>query len=285
MGDLRNDRLRRFLTTMLLLSGVCLFAACGEKNIASTENEFEANLMFDILHTRGLNVEKVTKAGEKPAWDIVIDEGWFGSGEAAVATQVLNDHGLPRVKELLPETSSPYGMTSPEEVKKRQNREKEIQIENYLYSLPGVINVKVAVAQPDNDILSLDKTAPTASILIVQKDLPPKFTHADVQNLVSGSIPNLKPQNVNVTITHQPLREVPLEKLVNQRRTNTIIALGTGLIVMLMLALTGIWYFLKRRKTPAEPDIEQLAEGEDVAEIADLNRPALRAGDKEVLPE
>jgi len=282
MANSRNNRLRRVFLSIFLLSGVCLLAACGEKSIATTENESEANLMFDILHTRGLHVEKNQKAGEKLGWDIIIDEGWFSEGEAAVATQVLNDHGLPRPKEVLPETTSPYGMTSPEEVKKRQNREKEIQIANHLYAgLPGVISVSVVIAQPDNSWMSLEKTPPTASVLIVQKELPPKFTHADVQNQVSGSVPELKPENIRVTITQQPLREIPLEKLAEQRRSRMIFAFGAGLITLLVTALFAIWYMLKRRKRQIEFDTKQVTEGDEIPELATFDRPALVVGDEE----
>ena len=237
--------------------------------------------MADILHSRELHVKKKAREGEKLGWDIIIDEGWFNDGEAAIATQVLNDHGLPRPKEILPQTTSPYGMTSPEEVKKRQNREKEIQIANHLYGLPGIISVSVVVAQPDNTWMSLDKTPPTASVLIVQKDLPPKFTHADVQIQVSGTVPELKPENIHVTITQQPLREIPLEKLAEQRRSKMIFTFGTGLITLLAAALFAIWYVLKRRKRQIESDTKLLTEGDEIPELATLDRPALNAADEE----
>lgn len=285
MKTFRHNFSRRVCSTVFLLSAVVLLAACGEKSIATTDNEFEANRMFDILYSSELPVKKYPKEGEKPAWDIVIDEGWFGAEEASVATQVLNDYGLPRAKESLPETTNPYGMTSPEEVKKRQNREKEIQIEQHLYSLPGVIKTSVLIAQPDNGILealSRDKTMPTASILIVQKDLPPKFSDADVKSQVAGTVSDLKPENINVTITFQPLREIPLERLAAQRRSNTIYAVGISLIVLLAAALGAIWYLLKRRRRPIEPDAEQLTEGDAAPEIAGLDHRALKEADEEI---
>lgn len=287
MINFRHKSLQRGYLSAFLLSAVVLLAACGSKPVATTDNEFEASLMFDILYSRGLHVEKVAKTGEKPGWDIVIDEGWFGDEEeTAVATQVLNDHGLPRTKESLPEAANPYGMTSPEEVKKRQNREKEIQIENHLYSLPGVIKDSVLIAQPDNDSLSAlsgDKTLPTASVLIVQKELPPKFTETDVKSQVAGTVPDLKPDNIHVTITYQPLREIPLEKLAAQRRSNTIYALGAGLIILLLSALGAIWYMLKRRGKPDVSNDEQLIGGDEATGVSGLNRPALEEADEEFL--
>lgn len=282
MACFENAQPRRLLRLLIFLFATSLFTACGEKSVASTENEFEANTMFDILFSSGLNVEKVAKQGEKPGWEIVIDEGWFGEGEAAAAMQVLNDHGLPRVREPLPAAAGPYGVTSPEEVKKRQNREKEIQLEDHLYSLPGVTGVNVVIAQPANDILSLDKTPPTASVLVVQKEMPPKFTHADVQTYVSGSVPNLKPENVRVTVTYQPLREVPLERLRNQQRTRTIVAVSIALILLLGAALLVIRFLLKRRRRATGSTLPQLP-GDDSPEIEGAEQFALRGGEKEAL--
>ena len=281
MINLRHNRWRRFGFSILLLAAISALTACGAKPVAETDNESEANLMFDILYSNRLHVEKIQKTGEKTVWQIVIDEGWFGEGESAVATQVLNDHGLPRPAEPLAPMTNAYGMESSEEIKKRQNREKEIQIENHLYTLPGVIRVKVIVAQPVNDILSVEKTPPTASISIVQTEPEPKFTIADVQNLVAGSVPNLKPQMVNVAVSQQILREIPLERLAAQRRSNMIFALGSGLIALLIAALVAVRFALKRRKRAAEQSIARLPEHIEPAEIGANGQHTLNAAESE----
>ncbi len=277
MAKLRRNSERRVCLTIFLSAAIFLLAACGEKTIATTDNEFEANRMFDILYSNELPVEKIPQPGEKKGWEIVIDEGWFGAEEASVATQVLNDYGLPRPKETLPETTNPYGMPSEQEMKKRQNREKEIQIEQHLYDLPGVTKVGVLIGQPDNDALSAlsgNKPLPTASVLIVQKEQPAKFTDDDVRSQVSGTVNDLKPENIHITTTYQPLREVPLERLAAQRRSNKIYALGGGLIVILLSALGVIWYALKRRgKHVGELDAGRFDDA--LPELSDINRPAL----------
>jgi type III secretory pathway lipoprotein EscJ len=280
MVNLQNIRWQRYGASFFLLAAISVLTACGEKSIAETDDESEANRMFDILYSNRLHVEKKSKTGEKPVWEIVVDEGLFGDGEAAVATQVLNDHGLPRPKDALPPTTNAYGMESPEEGKKRQNREKEIQIENQLYStLPGVIRVKVIVAQPVNDILSIEKTPPTASVSIVQTEPEAKFTIPNVQSLVAGSVPNLKPENINVAVSQQILREIPLERLAAQRRSNMIFALGSGLIILLIAALAAVWYAVKRRKKQAESETKQLAENRQAAEIEANGQYALNSAD------
>ena len=282
MVDLKKNPVRRIRLTILLLTAVLLLSGCGEKQVASTDNEFEANRMSDILYSNGFNVEKIAKTGEKGGWEIVIDEGWFGAEEASVATQILNDYGLPRPKETLPETTNPYGMPSEPEMKKRQNREKEIQIEQHLYDLPGVIKVGVIIGQPDNDTLSTlsgNKIMPTASVLIVQKEQPPKFADSDVINQVVGTVPDLKPENIHITTTYQPLRELPLESLRAQRHSNKIYAFGSGLIVFLLAALGIIWYLLKRRKNPGGTP-ENGLDNEELPELSGINRPALEESEE-----
>lgn len=282
MVNLQNNQWRRYGASFFLLAAISVLTACGEKSIAETDDESEANRMFDILYSNRLHVERKQKSGEKPVWEIIVNEGLFGDGEAAVATQVLNDHGLPRSKDSLLPTTNAYGMESPEEGKKRQNREKEIQIENQLYAtLPGVIRVKVIVAQPVNDILSIEKTPPTASVSIVQTEPEAKFTIENVQSLVSGSVPNLKPENVNVAVSQQILREIPLERLAAQRRSNMIFALGSGLIILLIAALAAVWYAVKRRKKQVESETKQLAETSEPAEIETNGQYALNAADED----
>ena len=280
MTNWQKKRWRRFPATLFLMLAIVCLTACGEKSIAETDSEAEANLMFDILFSSQLPVERVkTTTGDKTVWNIVIDEGWFGGKDAAFATQVLNDHGLPRPKEMLPVNNNAYGMESAEDVKKRQNREKEIQIENSIYTLPGVIRAKVIIATPANEILSLEKTLPTASITIVQTEPEPKFNIATVQTIAAGAVPNLKPENINVAVTQQIMREIPLEMLKNQRSSNMLLALGGGLIALLLVALGVIWFAVRRRQKSALTDAEQTADDAENAEFDAAGQRALEAAE------
>lgn len=281
MANLRTNWQRRFGASIFLFLTAALLTACGEKTIAETDSESEANMMYDILYSNQLNAEKQAQTGEKTGWKIVVNDGWIGDSElaAATATQILNDHGLPRPKTAIPSPASAYGMESPEEAKKRQNREKEAQIENLVYNLPGVIRVSVIVAQPNNDILSLEKTPPTATVSIVQTEMEPKFTSDNVKNLVAGSVANLKPENVSVGISQQLLREVPMERLNSQRRTNKLLALGGGLIALLVAVLGTVWYTVKKRRREAEA--EQLTDGDAPDELEGDRQYALNAADDE----
>lgn len=278
---MQKNHSRRVCSTIFLILTVVLITACGKIPIAETSSESEANLMFDVLYSHQLVVEKKAKSGEKGGWEIIIDEGWFGEEDAAVGTQILNDYGLPRPKNVLPATTNAYGMETPEETRKRQNREKEIQIEDHLYSgLPGVIRVSVILAQPENDPLSLQKLPPTATVSIVQKEAEPKFSIETVKTMVSGSLPNLTAENIRVAVSTQTLREIPLERLKAKRRSNMLFALGGGLIALLAAALGVIWFVVKRRKNPPVKEAEQLSEG-DANELETNEQYALNAADED----
>ncbi len=279
MVELRNKCGKRFSTTVFLLLMTVLLTACGDTTIVETDSQAEANMMYDILYSSQLNVEKREKSGEKAAWDIIIKEGWFGEGEAAYAIQVLNDHGLPRSNASIPATSNAYGMESPDETKKRQNREKEIQIENMIYNLPGVIRVNVIIAQPDNDVFSIDKVLPTATVSIVQTEPEPKFTINDIKILVSNTTTNLRPENVSVGVSQQLLREIPLERLREKRSRNMTLALGGGLIALLIAALGVVWYVVRRRGKMAEA--EQTAENDESNQLESGEPHALNAAEDE----
>lgn len=269
----------RRCSLIAFLAAVCLLTGCGKKSVATAANEFEANLMFDILHSNGFRVEKTSPEGDIKIWDIIVDEGWFGEGEAATAIQVLRDYGLPRPPEPEIKTNDSLGIVSDREEKERQRRELQIQLERQLYTLPDVIRASVIIAQPVDDVLSLEKTPPTASVSLVLKETQPKFTIEAVQNLVSGGVPNLKTENVKVAISQQSLREIPLEKLAAQRRSNAIFAVGIGVVILLAAILGGVWTFAKRRKEslpPAKPD-ELLENDESDEDYEQIERPQLSA--------
>ena len=146
--------------------------------------------------------------------------------------------------------------------------------------MPGVIIAKVTIAQPVNDILSIEKTPPTASVSIVHIEPEAKFAIENVQSVVASGVPNLKPGNVTVVVSPKPLREIPLERLEEQRKRNMNFALGSGLIVLLIAGLAAVWYAVKRRKKQVESELKQIAETSEPAEIEANEQYALNSADE-----
>lgn len=230
--------------------------------MAVAGNEFEANQIFDILHSSGLSVKKVTAEGEVKGWSVVVDEGWFGEDEAATAILILNDYGLPRPPEPEVKSTDALGIVSDRAEREKQKRELQQQVERQLYGLPDVIRASVIIAQPVDDVLSLQKTAPTASVSLVLKDTKAAFTAEAVQAQVSGGVPNLKPENVQVTLTYKTLRAIPLEQLEAKRRSNKIFAAGAGIITLLILSLGAVFMISKKRREQSS-ETAGLSEGDD----------------------
>lgn len=273
----------RLFALITLFPAVFLSAACGEKTVASAGSEFEANQMFDILHSNGFQVGKAAAEGELKGWNIVVDEGWFGDGDAATAILVLRDYGLPRPPEPEYKSADSLGIVSDREEKEKQKRLLQRDVERQLYTMSDVIRASVIIAEPTDDILSLEKTPPTASVSVVIKDNQPKFTLEDVQSQVAGGVPHLKPENVKVTITQQALREIPLEELAARRRSNKIFAAGAGVITLLILSLGAVLLLARRRKLEAATETGELSSaGGDDADILEMpKRPLLTADENE----
>lgn len=266
----------RFFILMLAL--IFTAAACGKQKVADAGSQFEANLMFDILHSSNLHVviTPPPESAEVKTWEVSVDEGWFGGDEHGAAILLLRDCGLPRPLEPEIKTTDSFGMASERAEKERQRRDLQHSIERQLYDLPDVIRASVVIAQPVDDVLSLEKTPPSASVLLILKETQPKFTIEAVQNQVAAAAEKMKPENVKVLISQQSLREIPLEKLAAQRRSNQIFAIGGGAVLFLFLALGAVIYMSKRRKQiPENHDAEQLKGGDDYEEFEGYERPLL----------
>ncbi len=243
-----HARAARRAALCLALAAVALTsAACGRKAITSVPAESDAIELLDVLGQAGLEAEKrETGEGETKRWEIVVDEGVFGGGEAALAVQVLRDHGLPR-----PE--APVGADgglkpSDRAEKQREQRRVRADIERQLRALSGVTLAIVTVVLPQDPSLELNPYPATASVVINYRDAKPSFTEQQIQNLVAGGVPNLKPENVRVTLSPQTLRPVPQRELYTRRRNNILTAVGVGLVTVLGFLLVVLLLQTRRQR-------------------------------------
>lgn len=258
------SRLSRAAAHCLLLAALLPSVACGTKAVTSVPTESDAIEILDVLGQSGLEAGKrQTGEGEIKRWEIVVDEGLFGGGEAALAVQVLRDHGLPRPEE---PTTDDGGLIPSERVEKlREQRRIRADIERQLRALPGVTLALVTVVMPQDTMLELNPYPATASVVINHKEAKPAFTEQQVQNLVAKGVPNLKPQDVSVTMSPQTLRPVPQRELSAHRRNNILLALGVGLVVVLGFLLVVLLLQMRRQRAELEElrmSSESLSEGE-----------------------
>ena len=245
------------LSIVLLL----LTTACGEQPVANVPTESEAIEIIDVLRESGFEAEKrEVGEGETKKWSVVLDEGYFGEGNLGLAIQVLQDHGLPRPEE--PPVESGGFVPSEMEQRLQEQRRVRTEIERQLRALPGVTSAIVTVVLPPPDqVYRIQPQPATASALVIYKDANARFSEQVVQNMVAKSVPDLKPENVSVTMSQQTPRPVPHRELNARRRGNLLLAAGTGLVVVLSFLL--IVLLLQTRRQRAE--IADLREAHDEA--------------------
>ena len=255
-----------------LLLSICLSSACGEKTVATVSNEVDAIEIIDVLRENGIEAEKIeTAEGEAKRWSIVVKEGMFGSGTFQLAVQVLRDHGLPRPEET-PNKESSLFPGSEEARRAEEQRRLRADIERQLRALPGVTRVIVNLVVPGDQTLEIEKTEPSASVLIVHRDQQPAFNDRQVQNMVAKAVPRLKPENVSVTMSQQPPRPVPYDELRARRNNNLLFAAAFALIIILACVLLVLFLQSRRQRAElaalrqAQGETEEEAEGDAAAE-------------------
>lgn len=232
----------------LLLVLLALTTACDEKPLATVSTEAEAIEMIDVLREGGFDADKrEVGEGETKKWSVVIDEGFFGEGDMGAAIQVLHDHGLPRPED--PPVES--GGFVPSETAQRLQEQRRIRndIERQLRGLPGVTSAIVTVVMPPSDqVYRIQPQPATASALVIYKDDKPQFDEETVRNMVTRSVPELKPENVSVTTSRLTPRPVPRRELSARRRNNILFAAGIGLVTVLGFLLIVLLLQTRRQR-------------------------------------
>jgi type III secretion protein J len=260
--------LRRARRALALCGLVCLLltaAACGERAVTSVPTEPDAIEILDVLGQSGIEAEmRAVGEAEKKRWEIVVDEGLFGGGEAALAVQVMRDHGLPRPEESDAEEG---GLIPSERAEKlREQRRIRGDIERQLRALPGVTLALVTVVMPQDPTLELNPYPATASVVINYQGQTPSISEQQVQNLVAKGVPNLKPQDVSVTMSPQNPRPVPRAELSARRRNSILLAIGLGLATLLCFFLALLLLRSRRQRGFSDATRESAEAGEDDAE-------------------
>lgn len=264
---------RRALRSLALCAVAALAlttAACGERAVTSVPTEPDAIEILDVLGQSGIEAEmRAVGEAESRRWEIVVDEGMFGGGEAALAVQVMRDHGLPRPEE---SDGGDGGLIPSERAEKlREQRRIRGDIERQLRALPGVTLALVTIVLPQDPTLELNPYPATASVVINYQGQAPSFSEQQIQNLVAKGVPNLKPQDVSVTMSPQNPRPVPRAELSARRRNSILLAIGLGLATLLCFFLALL--LLRSRRQRAFSDAPQ-----ESSETADDNAQAPEVG-------
>jgi type III secretory pathway lipoprotein EscJ len=219
-------------------------ASCAGKQIATVSSEAEAIEITDILRENDIAAEKQEAADTNPPqFRVVINSNFFAAeDDYAAAIQILRDNCLPQREPPPVETG---GLTTSLEAERAKiQRGQKINIINQLRRLPGVTCVDVNFTVAQENFADRETAPATASVLLNYKTEPPVFSEQDVKNLVSGSVPKLAPERVQVKLNFQPPR--PIIKSNNGNIGRLISAAIAGLLII----STTFWlvYLLRKRR-------------------------------------
>ncbi len=220
----------------------------------TVQTETEANEIIAVLQDRGIEAKKEPAGGEdQKGWRILVIEDAFASGKAALAIRILQELGLPRPTGtgLGEDTSGgTFGGLSPTAEEAKKIKQIKTEIERQLRQLPDVARVSVNIVLPEKDIASLQPTPAKASVLLVATSAETRFKEDDVRKLVTGGVPNLEPNNVVVTIFHEPPRqmEAQLAEIEKRAKINKLITFVGLSGVVIVLGLGGLLFYAKRRQ-------------------------------------
>lgn len=266
---------RRLVLIFMIGVATSVAGGCSGKPVANVSGENEAIEIIDVLKENGFDAEKQEIGeGDAKKWSIVVQEGFFGGTDAALAMQILRDNGLPRAEgKGMEGASEEPGMFQSESAQRAQRlKELKTEIERQLRILRGVTQVSVNIVLPEDDTLSINPYPATAGVLIVHKESKPTFTPEQIQNLVARGVPNLKPENVTVSMSYQPPRAIPRQDLMIRRRNNIALAIGAALVLVLAVLIVLLWLRMRRQSAELaalregeEPPDEMLVEGDDAA--------------------
>lgn len=237
-----------FRTTAILviLLTAFLLAGCGSKKVHTVKIEAEANQIIDVLGENGIKaIKEEVGEGERKSFEIKVN----GDDETvAEAIQVMEDHCLGQPEP--PEIEGGTVITSIETERARERRRMKMNIESQLRSLPGATCVKVNFVAPQDRSITMNPTVSTAAVTVHYKTPTFPVSKEEIKGLVARSVPDLKPENVEVVLVAKPLRPLP------ENRTAydiTRIALVSGIGLATILGFFSIVFYLqKKRRRQAE---------------------------------
>jgi len=240
---------------------VAVFVGGCSAPIAADLDEREANEAVVALEASGVAATKEPDPAHEARWRVTVPRR-----EAAPAVAALQARGLPRPA--APGVLDALGAGSI--VPSRAAEHARLvagtsgELERSLLGIDGVLSVRVHLAVPPRDVLSLDPqpVEPSASVLLRYRGATPPVGVADVQRLVAGAVPGLGPQRVSVVtapVPSAPAAAAGLARLgpitVTRASLGPLRWIGAGALgaqLVLLLSAIAIWLKLRRSQRTLE---------------------------------
>lgn len=243
--------------TLFVILGLTLFlGGCGAKPVVSVKSEAEAIKIIDVLREYNIPAKKeeVTENNAR-AFKISVES----EEESAAAFQILNAHCLPQTEP--PPVESSTTLSSPDVERAKIQRQQKMSIVMQLRSLPGATCVDVNYSLSQDFLEAVQPYPARAAVTLNHKTPEIPYNEAEVREIVSGTIPNLKSENVTVKFIYQPI-PAP-EKAKSSGLTRMLLIGGVGLLVILGSAF--LVYFLRKRNQNGSTALAERAEEVETA--------------------
>jgi type III secretion system YscJ/HrcJ family lipoprotein len=236
--------------------------------ISAGLDEAGASQVVVALEKGGIAAEKQRDPERENAYRVLVARDDAASALTVLAQEGLPPHDAPGVLDALGRGSLVPSRLS-EQAKLIAGTSGEL--ERTLRGVDGVVSVRVHLAVPPRDPLSLTGGAPeaSASVLLRHRGAAPPLALLEVQRLVAGAVPGLAPAQVSVVMTPAPPRTHLAERelarfgpLTVTKSSMTPLRLVLGVAVLVNAVLLGCLAVLWTRSRRLE---ERLSAGETEA--------------------
>jgi type III secretion protein J len=220
--------------------------------------EQDANDIYVLLQENGISAVKLKQdGGNEPTYMITVPKQ-----DAATASRLLKEYSLPRPKisglRIFAEKKGMIPTQTEERAMLLEAMGGEISMA--LNRIDGVLDARAIVVTPEVTDLTLPENKPpnTASVLVryraVAEGNEPPLTEEQIRKFVATSLPDMKPENVTVLLSHAlPPRaasaDTHLKDVLGMRMTAASVttfrltAMIAGLLVLAMAGLTTYQFF------------------------------------------
>lgn len=245
----KEQDLKRPHYALWALFALLLSSGCNSSTLLTGLNQRDANEIYVALEQAGIPVQIVAVGkGEEASSSVVVP-----SSEESRARLILSDHDLPRgdeYEQLLEMLKKTNLLSTEEENREIFRRTREWELAQKIRDLPSVISASVSLTLPRVDPLQMlagGAGAPRPTATVAVKYWRPGtagnpgdvLRPAVIQNLISGGVEKMLPEDVKITMTAVAPHEViaPVKKdtrLVFVVYSVVIVALVGALLAMLM---------------------------------------------------
>jgi type III secretion protein J len=265
LGAARSDIGRRkappnaIQRALLWVSVAALWLSGCTVPIAVGLDESDANHAIVALERSGVAAEKDRDPETEGRWRISVARDDASSAAGVLSAESLPPPASPGLLETLGQGSIVPSAAS-EQAKFVAGISGEL--ERSLRSLDGVVSVRVHLAIPVQDPLlpNAEPVPASASVLLRHRGAAPPIAPGDIQRLVAGAVPGLKPAQVSVVATPVPQPSRPAERELSRFGPVTVTRgsvlplrtiVGAALIVNLALlgALLLVWVRARRAES------------------------------------